>query len=203
MCMRAWGIKYVERSGMTYSTTKLYGVWKFLYLHMSSWLFRMWRSQRISVCYYMSSDRFRSVLWMASLKWHGASCLCGCEMRPRTGPQRAWNGHCGARIGIRYRTQRDEWISTTVTFIILMWVVLGSNPHRESIPRYFSGFPLGYELDDRGSKVRFPVGAGNFSLHHRVQNGSGTHPASYPTGTRVSFPGGKATWAWSWPLTSM
>jgi hypothetical protein len=30
----------------------------------------------------------------------------------------------------------------------------------------------GYGLDDRGSRVRFPAGAGNFSLHHRVQNGS-------------------------------
>jgi hypothetical protein len=29
-----------------------------------------------------------------------------------------------------------------------------------------------------------PAGAGNFSLHHHVQNGSGTHPASYPMGTR-------------------
>jgi hypothetical protein len=27
------------------------------------------------------------------------------------------------------------------------------------------------------------VVAGNFSLHHRVQNGSGAHPASYPMGT--------------------
>jgi hypothetical protein len=26
------------------------------------------------------------------------------------------------------------------------------------------------------------VGAGNFSLHHRVQNGSGAHPASCPGG---------------------
>jgi hypothetical protein len=51
---------------------------------------------------------------------------------------------------------------------------------------------LGYGLDDRGSRVRFPAGAGNFSLHHRVQTGSGTHPASYPVGTRDSFPGGKA-----------
>jgi hypothetical protein len=42
---------------------------------------------------------------------------------------------------------------------------------------------VGYGLDDRGSRVRFPVGAGNFSLHHRVQNGSGAHPASYPIGT--------------------
>jgi hypothetical protein len=29
--------------------------------------------------------------------------------------------------------------------------------------------------DDRGSRVRFLVGAGNFSLHHRAQNGSGVH----------------------------
>jgi hypothetical protein len=40
-------------------------------------------------------------------------------------------------------------------------------------------------LDDRGSRVRFPAGAGNFSLRHRVQNGSGAHPASYPMGTRA------------------
>jgi hypothetical protein len=45
------------------------------------------------------------------------------------------------------------------------------------------GIALGYSLDDRGSRVRFPAGAGNFSLHHRVQNGSGAHPASYPMGT--------------------
>jgi hypothetical protein len=37
----------------------------------------------------------------------------------------------------------------------------------------------GYRLDDRVSRVRLPVGAGNFSLHHRVQNGSVAHPASY------------------------
>jgi hypothetical protein len=51
---------------------------------------------------------------------------------------------------------------------------------------------LGYELDDRGSAVRFPAGAGNFSRHHRVQNGSGAYPASYPIGIRGSFPRGKA-----------
>jgi hypothetical protein len=49
---------------------------------------------------------------------------------------------------------------------------------------------LGYRLDDRGSKIRFSTGAGNFSLHLRVQNGSGSHPATYPMGTRGSFPGG-------------
>jgi hypothetical protein len=53
------------------------------------------------------------------------------------------------------------------------------------------GIALGYELDDRGSRVRFPAGAGNFSLHHRVQTGSVAHPASYPTATRGSFPRGK------------
>jgi len=54
---------------------------------------------------------------------------------------------------------------------------------------------LGYGLDDRGFRVRFPVGAGNLSLHHRVQNGSRTRPASYPVVTRVSFPGIKAAGA--------
>jgi hypothetical protein len=38
----------------------------------------------------------------------------------------------------------------------------------------------------------FPAGAGKFSLHHRIQNGSEAHPASYPVGTRGSSPGGKA-----------
>jgi hypothetical protein len=57
------------------------------------------------------------------------------------------------------------------------------------------GIALGYGLDDRGSRVRFPVGAGNFSFHHHVQTGSGAHPASYPIGTRGSFPGAKAAGA--------
>jgi hypothetical protein len=36
------------------------------------------------------------------------------------------------------------------------------------------------------------AGAGNFSLHHCVQNSYGAHPASYPMGTRGSYPGVKA-----------
>jgi hypothetical protein len=43
-----------------------------------------------------------------------------------------------------------------------------------------SSVGLGYGLDDRGSRVRFSAGAGNFPLHHRVQRLWG------------SFPGGKA-----------
>jgi hypothetical protein len=54
------------------------------------------------------------------------------------------------------------------------------------------GIALGYGLDDRGSRVRFPAGTGDFSLHHRVQNGSGAHPASYPMGNRGFSPGGNA-----------
>jgi hypothetical protein len=53
------------------------------------------------------------------------------------------------------------------------------------------GIALGYGLDDWDSKVRFPAGTENFSLHHRVQNVSGTHPASYRMGSRGSFLGGK------------
>jgi len=40
--------------------------------------------------------------------------------------------------------------------------------------------------------VRVLTEAGNFSLHHHVQTGFG------PSG---SFPGGRATGAWSWALT--
>jgi hypothetical protein len=54
------------------------------------------------------------------------------------------------------------------------------------------GIALGYGLDDRGSRVRFLAGSRNFSLHRRVQNGSGAHPASYPMRKRGPFPGGKA-----------
>jgi hypothetical protein len=50
------------------------------------------------------------------------------------------------------------------------------------------------------SGVWIPAGAGNIPLHHRVQTSSGAHTASYPMGTRGSFPGGKTARAWSWPL---
>jgi hypothetical protein len=57
------------------------------------------------------------------------------------------------------------------------------------------GIALGYWLEDRGYGVQFPAGDGNFSLHHRVQNGSGAHPASCSMGTSGCFPGGKAAGA--------
>jgi hypothetical protein len=54
---------------------------------------------------------------------------------------------------------------------------------------------LCYGLDDQGSRDRFLAGAGNFSLHHCIQNGLGAHPDSHPMGTRVSFARGKAAGA--------
>jgi hypothetical protein len=53
----------------------------------------------------------------------------------------------------------------------------------------------GYGLDDRGSVVQFPAGAGDFSPLHRVQAGYEAHPASYPMDTRSTFPVVKATGA--------
>jgi hypothetical protein len=69
--------------------------------------------------------------------------------------------------------------------------VFGNAENRDSSV----GIALGYGLDDRGSRVRFPAVAGNFSLHHRVQNGFGAHPASCTMGTMGFFPGGKAAGA--------
>jgi hypothetical protein len=45
------------------------------------------------------------------------------------------------------------------------------------------------------ARFRFPAGAGNFSLHRLVQNGSGAHPASYPMGKMDSFLGSKVAGA--------
>jgi hypothetical protein len=39
------------------------------------------------------------------------------------------------------------------------------------VQRWATGWMMG---------VRVPAGVRNFSLHHRVQNGSGAHPDSYP-----------------------
>jgi hypothetical protein len=54
---------------------------------------------------------------------------------------------------------------------------------------------LGYGLDEEGSRFPFPAGAGNFSLHHRVQNGFGAHPTSYTMGTGGFFSEGKVAGA--------
>jgi hypothetical protein len=72
-----------------------------------------------------------------------------------------------------------------------IWKPTTANKSRDSSV----GIATGYGLDDRGSRVRLPAGAGNFSLRHRIQNGSGAHPASYPMGTRGFFPGSKAAGA--------
>jgi hypothetical protein len=55
------------------------------------------------------------------------------------------------------------------------------------------GIGTGYGLKGREIRVRFPVGAGDLSLLHSVQNRSEVHPTSYPMCTGDSFSGGKAT----------
>jgi hypothetical protein len=50
------------------------------------------------------------------------------------------------------------------------------------------GIATGYGLDDRAPGVRFPAGAGNFSLLHRVQTGSEAHRTSYRMGTGAVSP---------------
>jgi len=53
---------------------------------------------------------------------------------------------------------------------------------------------IGYGLDIRDPRVRVASEAGKFSPHHRVQNGFGAHPFSYPMGTGGCF-GSKAVGA--------
>jgi hypothetical protein len=87
---------------------------------------------------------------------------------------------------------RNAWSSTSTTqYVFIAWWAINYRLY-EDISRDSSvGLALAYGLDDRGSRVRFPPGAGNFSLHPGVRNDSGAHPPSYPTGTRESFSGVK------------
>jgi hypothetical protein len=63
-----------------------------------------------------------------------------------------------------------------------------SHPQKTAVKIIFSYIAIFKLLESR-------KGLGMFSLHHRVQNGSGAHPASYPMGNMGSFPGGKAAGA--------
>jgi hypothetical protein len=56
-------------------------------------------------------------------------------------------------------------------------------------------------LDDQGIWVRVPVGARIFTTLMSFRPALGTHSASYPMRTGGCLPRGKATRAWSWPLT--
>jgi hypothetical protein len=87
-------------------------------------------------------------------------------------------------------TSRQRFISEWDVTMNLTFVSYPSRSRDSSV-----GIALCCGLDDGGSRVRLPAGAGNFSLHHRVQNGSGAHPASYIMGNRGSYPGGKAAGA--------
>jgi hypothetical protein len=66
-----------------------------------------------------------------------------------------------------------------------------SSPHLPILfPKIHSNIILPSISRSWGS-IRFPSGAGNFSLHPRVRNCSGARPASCPVGARGSFPGVK------------
>jgi hypothetical protein len=83
-----------------------------------------------------------------------------------------------------------DLITLQITKLLFIQFLLAS--------RYFKnressiGIATDYGPNDRGSRVRFSAGTGNFPPRHRVQTGFGTHPIFYPMGNVGSFPGRKA-----------
>jgi hypothetical protein len=78
----------------------------------------------------------------------------------------------------------------TETYICPVIIIFESIKYRTVMAQSVSR--LDYEVDDQGSRFRFRAEAGNFSLHHRVQTGSGAHPAFHPMDKGGSSPGRKA-----------
>jgi len=64
-----------------------------------------------------------------------------------------------------------------------------------AIYKYIAGVGIAQWYSAGGPGVRVPAGTGYFSFHRCVQTYSEVHPASYPMGTRNSFPGRKAAGA--------
>jgi hypothetical protein len=77
----------------------------------------------------------------------------------------------------------------TTLFILILSCLKCNNITK--LDRWGAGIAEWYSarLRNGWSGVRVPVGAGNFCLHHRIQTGSGAHPASYPIDTWCPFPG--------------
>jgi hypothetical protein len=77
------------------------------------------------------------------------------------------------------------------TLLFMLWIFHIGNL-RGHTEIFVAGIARWYTtgLRDGWSGVRAPAGTGNFSLHHRLQTGSGAHPASYPMGIRGFFPWG-------------
>jgi len=101
--------------------------------------------------------------------------------------------------GITIQRHKDHMVSqfNSISKVYFLKSSQLNTPLQKLFKSYVSADSLTYNvwLDDRGSRVRFPAGAENFSFHLRVQNGSGDHPASSPMGTSSSLAGSKAAGA--------
>jgi len=71
----------------------------------------------------------------------------------------------------------------SIQFVIVLTATLDhsfSRPQMSLILHFFRYTTESIQLLRIYRSQTFPEGAGNFSLHHRVQNGSGAHPAWVP-----------------------
>jgi hypothetical protein len=133
---------------------------------------------------------FANVIWVSVFTltlWCRIQCECYClhwlfwedEISPRT-------DGCGEQKGF-WKGRPCIIITYTVTEIMENVIGLKLRMYICKSRDSSVGIALGYVLDDWNSRVRFPVGAGNFSLHHRIQNDSG---ALLSNGYQEIFPWG-------------
>jgi hypothetical protein len=164
-------------------------------------IYNIWISLRAVVCSPMSQNiqRSRTDLRENSVcnSFPGTSKRVGTHHIPGqsriTRPSDNWYLKCfelQLAVSVKVDTERRLRISNVTNVKLALYdtfILMGYNCYSITFQKCHDssvGITLGYGLNDRGSRVRFPATAGNFSLHHRVQKGSGVHPGALSLGIK-------------------
>jgi hypothetical protein len=101
----------------------------------------------------------------------------------------------GTKNNWRYPAkQRPNVNATDVWALPFLTQLEGTYTYNEYTASSWSssvGIGTGYRLHDRGIGIRFPAGAGNFTILHSSQTGSGAQQARSTLGTGDLYPGVK------------
>jgi hypothetical protein len=110
------------------------------------------------------------------------------------------SGFVVSHIDVNLKMNRIIDPEVTWLFFLQMQLLLAIGDIPLQVNKIRDSWATGWMIGVLGFDSRRGLGVFLFTTASRTT--LGPHPASYPTVTRGSFPGGKADGEWSWPLTS-